>query len=105
MSLITFFTSLFNIGLGIGETIAIAGYRVLLFIDALVYTLVAYTFKIFLLIANINFNSLNAIMEPVVSRAKALIIVFIVYRIGIALITYLADPEKYINYCCFTIKL
>ena len=93
MSFVTFFTSLFNI-LSLGDTIMIFLLKVPLFIDAAVYTLVAYTFKVFLLIANINFNTLSDIVEPLITRIKALVIVFIVYKLGLALIGFLAgNPD------------
>jgi len=69
-------------------------YWVLYLLDSYVYELVAFSYKIFTLMCTINFNSLYGLVSPLIDRLNALIIVFIVFNLGSALIQYLLNPEK-----------
>lgn len=69
-------------------------YHFLLFIDGIIYSLVAYSYKLFIIMTQLNYNVLYNMMEPLIDRIKALIIVFIMFKIGCALMSYLVNPEK-----------
>ena len=66
---------------------------ILIYVDALIYTLVSYVYKLFMLVCQINFNSLAAIIGPLIDRLEAVIMVFIMFKLGIALIQLLLKPE------------
>ena len=67
---------------------------VFLLLDGIVYTLVAYSYKLFELMSRLNFASLKAWVGPVMDRVQALIIVIIFFMLGYALINYLVNPDK-----------
>lgn len=93
MSLGTLFTSLIpiaSVSSMLAEVLAAIG----LFIDGIVYQLLSYAFKLFYLMCQLNFDSLYAIISPLVDRLKALVMVFIVFKLGIELITYLLNPDS-----------
>ena len=66
---------------------------ILIYVDALIYTLVSYVYKLFMLVCQINFNSLAAIIGPLIDRLEAVIMVFIMFKLGVALIQLLLKPE------------
>lgn len=69
-------------------------YKLLLFIDGLIYSLVSYSFNIFLLMCQLNFNSLYAIIAPLVDRLQAVVLVFILYQVAKKLIEYMLNPDE-----------
>ena len=69
-------------------------YSLSLLLDGIVYTVVAYAYKIFILMAQIKFSEIYKIMEPLVDRVKALIMVLVMFKLGKSLIEYMIDPAK-----------
>ncbi len=67
---------------------------IFLLLDGVVYTLVAYSYKLFELMARMNFASIQMWLGPVISRVQALLIVFILFMVGYTLIQYLVNPES-----------
>lgn len=70
---------------------------VFLLLDGIVYTLVAYSYKLFELMARMNFSTITMWLNPVISRIKALVLVLVLFMVGYTLITYLIDPNKAAN--------
>ena len=91
LTIVSFFTGLFNIGANWFEEVLYTG---ILFIDGIAYTLLAYAFKLFQLMCQLNFNSLYGLISGVLTRLEALIMVFVVYKLGISLITFMLNPEE-----------
>ena len=69
-------------------------YSLSLLLDGIVYTVVAYAYKIFILMAQIKFSEIYKIMEPLIDRVKALIMVLVMFKLGKSLIEYMIDPAK-----------
>lgn len=90
MTLVGFFTSLFNIANWLDNPIA----HLCLLIDGIFYDLLAKSYRIFQIICTINFNSLYGIISPLLNRIQALVMVFVVYKVGVALIGYMLKPES-----------
>lgn len=65
-----------------------------LLLDGIVYTVVAYTYKIFILMAQMRFSEVYKILEPLIDRVKALIMVLVMFKLGKSLIEYMIDPAK-----------
>lgn len=89
--------SLGNIGLYIlakASWIVRPFYSLSLLLDGIVYTVVAYAYKIFLIMSQIKFSALFEIMEPLVNRVKAVIMVLVMFKLGKSLIEYMIDPAK-----------
>ena len=93
MTLITFISSLLNLG-GIASWTQHPIMSLFLTIDGLVYTLVSYAFKLFMLMCQINFDSLYGIIANLLDNLQALIMVLVVFKLATELITYLLDPDK-----------
>ncbi len=70
---------------------------VFLLLDGIVYTLVAYSYKLFELMSRMNFSTITMWLNPVISRIKALVLVLVLFMVGYTLITYLVDPNKASN--------
>ena len=68
-----------------------------LLLDGIVYTVVAYVYKIFILMAQIKFSEIYKILEPLIDRVKALIMVLVMFKLGKSLIEYMIDPAKATN--------
>ena len=66
----------------------------LLFIDGVIYTLVALSYKLFQLMAQLNFNALSSWMTALVDRVNAVIAVLVLFILGYSLIQYLINPDK-----------
>ena len=64
-----------------------------LFIEGIIYEIVSYVYKMFTLITQLNFNSIYAIVGPVVEKVEAVIMVLLVFKLGMALIGMLLNPE------------
>lgn len=89
--------SLGNIGLYIlakASWIVRPFYSLSLLLDGIVYTVVAYAYKIFLIMSQIKFSALFEIMEPLVNRVEAVIMVLVMFKLGKSLIEYMIDPAK-----------
>lgn len=65
-----------------------------LLLDGIVYTVVAYVYKIFILMAQMRFSKVYEILEPLIDRVKALIMVLVMFKLGKSLIEYMIDPAK-----------
>lgn len=68
-----------------------------LLLDGIVYTVVAYVYKIFILMSQIKFSEIYSILEPLIDRVKALIMVLVMFKLGKSLIEYMIDPAKASN--------
>lgn len=68
---------------------------IFLFFDAAIYSLVAYAYDLFILIAQLNFNVISVWFEPIVDRLETLILVLILFKLGISFITYMFKPELF----------
>ena len=90
LSIVGFLSNLFNIG----NFFADIWFWILLFLDGLAYTLLAYSFKLFQLMCTLNFNSLYGLISPILTRIKALVMVFVVYKLGISLINFMLNPDE-----------
>ena len=89
--MMSFITSLVNVCLGyIGEFFIGA----LFYLEGWVYQLVSYAFNLFLLMCGINYSSIAGIATSLIDTLKAIIMVLVVFKLGIALIQFLLEPEK-----------
>ena len=68
---------------------------IFLFFDAAVYSLVAYAYDLFILVAQLNFNVISVWFEPIVDRLETLILVLILFKLGISFISYMLKPESF----------
>lgn len=86
------FSSLFSImsKSWIGDVVISLGLLIL----GWVYQFVSYCFKLFTLMCQMNFNSIYGIISPLIDRLKALVMVFIMFKLAISLITYLFNPDS-----------
>lgn len=66
----------------------------LLFIDGVVYTCVGLSYRLFQLMAQLNFNALSSWMTALIDRINAIIAVLILFILGYSLIQYLINPDK-----------
>ena len=69
-------------------------YFMFLCFDGIVYSLVAYSYNLFELMAKLNFSSLLYWFSDITEKFNSLIIVIVMFVIGYALINYLIDPSK-----------
>lgn len=88
-----FITSLISIS-SVATWIFLPLNAIFLTLDGIVYSLLAYTYKIFMLIAQLNYNVLYAWVSPLVDRVNAIILVIIMFKIGYTLIQYMINPDK-----------
>lgn len=65
-----------------------------LMFDGIIFSLVSYSYNLFVLMAQLNMNSILGIAGALVDRLRALIMVFVVFRLAMSLINYLIDPGK-----------
>ncbi len=72
-------------------------FSLLLYIDGVAYSLVAYSYKVFMLMAQLNFNVVYAWVAPLIDRIKAIIMVLIMFKLGYSLIQYMINPDKLSN--------
>ncbi len=80
--------------MNIGDYIVSFLWKVCLFIEGIVYQLASYSYKLFSLMCQLNFNSLYAIVAPLIDRLQAVIIVLVVYKLATTLIGMMANPES-----------
>lgn len=89
--------SLYNIGMFIlakASWIMKPLYTISLFLDGVMYSVVSYVYKIFMLMSQIKFSRIFDMMEPLIDRVKAVIIVLVLYKLGRSLIEYMINPAK-----------
>lgn len=65
-----------------------------LMFDGIIFSVVSYSYNLFLLMAQLNMNSILGIADVLIDRLRALIMVFVVFRLAMSLINYLIDPGK-----------
>ncbi len=92
LTIVGFFSNLFN--LAVSDWFLEVLYKMILFCDAIAYFLLSYSFKLFQLMCTLNFNSLYNMISGVLSRIEALVLVFVVYKLGIALINFMLKPDE-----------
>ena len=80
--------------MNIGDYIVSFLWKVCLFIEGIVYQLASYSYKLFSLMCQLNFNSLYAMVAPLIDRLQAVIIVLVVYKLATSLIGMMANPES-----------
>ncbi len=81
-------------GQDICHSLAVGWHSIMLKIDSLFFSLVSVCYKVFILICNINYNSIFGITSTLIQRVEALIIVFVVYRLGTTFIKFMVDPDQ-----------
>lgn len=69
-------------------------YFLFLSTDAIVYSMVAYSYSLFEIIARLNLSTLFAWFGPFLDRVNSLVIVIVMFTIGYALVNYLINPDK-----------
>lgn len=89
----SFITSLISVA-SIATWIFLPLNAIFLTLDGIVYSLVAYSYKIFMLIAQLNYNVIYAWISPLMDRIKAIILVLIMFKVGYALIQFMINPDK-----------
>lgn len=89
----TFITSLFSVS-SVATWIFLPLNAIFLTLDGIIFSLVAYSYKLFLLMAQMNFNVIYAWVGPLIDRVKALILVLILFKLGYSLIQYMLNPDK-----------
>lgn len=62
--------------------------------DGIIFSVVSYSYNLFLLMAQLNMNSILGIADVLIDRLRALIMVFVAFRLAMSLINYLIDPGK-----------
>ena len=87
----SFITSLISVGV---SWIFRPLFSLFLYIDGVVYSLVAYSYKVFMLMAQLNFNVVYAWISPLIDRINAVIMVLIMFKLGYSLIQYMINPDK-----------
>ena len=93
MTAFAFFSSLISFA-SIGSWIIEPLMGIALAIDGLIFTLVSYSFKLFLLMCQINFDSLYGIISGLLDSLQAVVMVLVVYKIATELISYLINPDQ-----------
>ena len=92
MFLTTLITTILNVLAS--DPITHLGNGLLLLLDRGVYQLVASAFSIFIIMSQMNLSSISNMAAFIVDRLKALIIVFVIFKVGVALINYMLNPDK-----------
>ncbi len=67
---------------------------IMLNVDGLIYNLVSYAFKLFMLMCQLDFSSLYGIVSPLVDRLQAVILVLVVFKLAILMIKWMIEPEN-----------
>lgn len=88
------FTNILSLLGDIGSWLLLPLNFIFLTIDGIVYSLVAYSYKLFMLMAKLNFNSMLTWFSPIISRVNTLIAVLVMFVIAYNLIQYLINPDK-----------
>ncbi len=93
MSILSIITSLITLGAN-ASWVDGPLMGIVLKIDGWIYELVSKAFNLFMLMCSVNFNSISGLIAPLLDRIQAVILVFVVFKLGVSLITYLLNPEK-----------
>ena len=96
LSLLTIFADEItdSIWAGIARFIMYIPNLIFLFVDAIVYSVLAYAYKLFEIMARLNYSSIQSWFKPILSNIENLTIVVVMFAIGYALISYLINPDK-----------
>ena len=91
-----FFTTLITTILNVlaSDPITHLGNGLLLLLDRGVYQLVSSAFSIFIIMSQLNLSSVYNMASFIIDRIRALVIVFIIFKVGVALINYMLNPDK-----------
>lgn len=90
----TFITSLFSVA-SWATWVFLPLNAIFLTFDGIVYSLVAYSYELFTLMSQMNFNVIYAWVSPLIDRIQALIMVLIMFKLGISLLQYMLNPDKF----------
>ena len=91
MSIISYITSLINIG-AVWWLVPLEGAA--LFFDGWVFYILGYAYNLFLLMCTLNYNSIYGLVSTLLDELQAVILVFIVFKLGLTLINYMLKPEE-----------
>lgn len=69
-------------------------YMIIGFLSYVAYSLLNWSYSIFVLIATMNTNTLSNYISGLVDRINAVIIVIVVYNFATTIISYMSKPEK-----------
>ena len=59
-----------------------------------IYRIVSYVYSVFILMCSLNFGVLEGIVSGLIDTVEAVIMVLVVFKVGMALINYMLEPEK-----------
>ena len=65
-----------------------------LWILGAIYELVSYAYSVFVLMCSLNFSVLEGMVSSLIDSIEALVMVFVAFKVGVALIQYMLEPEK-----------
>lgn len=80
--------------LSVLDWVASIFYTACLFILGIVYFLLSKVYNLFMIVSQLNMSSIGFLITPLVDRLKAVIMVFILFKLGIMLINYMVKPEE-----------
>lgn len=89
-----FLSSLINILSGSVSWIFSFLLSICLWFDGLIYSLVSYSFELFMLLCQLNYNSLYFAISPLLDRVEAVIVVIILFKVSVELIQCLINPDN-----------
>lgn len=90
----TFLSSFINILSSSVSWITSVLYTVCLWFDGLIYSLVSYAFELFMIMCQLNYNSIYFAISPLLDRVEALIVVVILFKVAMVLIQCLINPDN-----------
>lgn len=89
-----FMSSLINILSGSVSWMLSVLLTICLWFDGLIYSLVSYAFELFMIMCQLNYNSLYFAISPLLDRVEAVIVVIILFKVAIELIQCLINPDN-----------
>ena len=95
MFFITLLTTIINILASSPSTSFIDS--IFIYFDRGVYNLVSSTFTLFIMMCQLNLNVIYSMADSLIARLKALVIVFLIFKVGVSLIKYMLDPDNAIK--------
>lgn len=90
----TFLSSFINILSSSVSWIASVFYTLCLCLDGIIYSLVSYAFELFMIMCQLNYNSIYFAISPLIDRVEALIVVVILFKVAMVLIQCLINPDN-----------
>ncbi len=90
----TFLSSFINILSGSVSWIESVGLSLCLWFDGIIYSLVSYAFELFMIMCQLNYNSIYFAISPLLDRVEALIVVVILFKVAMVLIQCLINPDN-----------